>query len=410
MQKVAQGKDVKIIALGGSFTAGHDCKQRIGEKLLDGLECSWSARFVKWLKTFSPSANNIAFHSFAQGGTTSSALLGGIGIILRSPAAKDADLVLLDTMVNDAFEVSTTSEAAGTAMPNELVKTRRSMNLTIGDSISINYEKLVQSVRTLLPRAAMYALLAACGSCLLRYPHQLKVLQHYELPFLNWADVVEKANQSQSDERRLWYPAGETHAYWRTHQYIADGIAYTWATALSDSNCSKKLESSSTWPSSPLWPEDKSRLYSVCLWPTSAFVAGGEQTAEPLITSGSWKLFEDRPGKPGWIADSPRATIEFPLTFGAKPTLAITWLRSYTDLGMVNMTLNRRSIVLDGLWGVADANVSQRHTRWFDVFSDRSELGGFSIRPHSSATLRFELLETPPERSPKFKITDVVSC
>jgi hypothetical protein len=42
--------------------------------------------------------------------------------------------------------------------------------------------------------------------------------------------------------------------------------------------------------------------------------------------SGDWQLGEDSPYKPGWIATKPGSTIEFDLSFGALPKLALTYL------------------------------------------------------------------------------------
>ena len=45
--------------------------------------------------------------------------------------------------------------------------------------------------------------------------------------------------------------------------------------------------------------------------------------------------YADRPNKPGWIATTPNAVLQFNVKFGSAPRLAITFLKSYKSLGEV---------------------------------------------------------------------------
>ena len=47
------------------------------------------------------------------------------------------------------------------------------------------------------------------------------------------------------------------------------------------------------------------------------------------MISGDWRLYEDRPGKPGWIATTPNATLEFPLRFGGLPRATLAYTQGY---------------------------------------------------------------------------------
>jgi hypothetical protein len=47
------------------------------------------------------------------------------------------------------------------------------------------------------------------------------------------------------------------------------------------------------------------------------------------VTNGNWKLFEDRKGKPGWIATEPESTIEFDLSFSSPPSMTLMYLQGY---------------------------------------------------------------------------------
>jgi hypothetical protein len=66
-----------------------------------------------------------------------------------------------------------------------------------------------------------------------------------------------------------------------------------------------------------------------------------------------WELFEDRPGKPGWISTSYSSTISYNLTFGPHPRLILTYLPSHTGLGKAELcfsSIPERKLPLHGLY------------------------------------------------------------
>eukprot|EP00978_Attheya_sp_CCMP212_P028011 scaffold95494_cov35-Attheya_sp.AAC.1 len=64
-----------------------------------------------------------------------------------------------------------------------------------------------------------------------------------------------------------------------------------------------------------------------------------------------WSLYEDKPGRPGWIATQKGSTLQFPVQFGDQPMLI------YKNIGTANMQLRslqkseeKRTVLLDGRW------------------------------------------------------------
>ena len=151
----------------------------------------------------------------------------------------------------------------------------------------------------------------------------------------------------------------------------------------------------------------------------------------PCVVSGDWRLFEDRKGKPGWIAQERGATLGFDLTFGNSPRVVISFLRSYEKLGAVKIgfaadgaqgdrlnTVDGAQYSIDGIWPQGTmppgdgGRVSQVHSLALNVQQAEVQqrhgdaaMVGFSIQPFSQRRLLITL-----ERSGKFKLLSVVSC
>ena len=91
-------------------------------------------------------------------------------------------------------------------------------------------------------------------------------------------------------------------------------------------------------------------LYQTCSQPLSFYSArshfnasdfyhGKKQDSGVRVTCGNWTLYEDRPGKPGWISTGPKGSIiEFDVKFGKEPRLIVGYLKSYEGLGQVKVT------------------------------------------------------------------------
>ena len=106
LRKMASGKAVRIVVLGGSETAGVGCEEpedkRLGTKARARRDCAWAARVGHWLQHSFPGAS-IAVENLARGGTTTRVVLASLATILGDKAPPD--IVLTDFACNDAHEV-----------------------------------------------------------------------------------------------------------------------------------------------------------------------------------------------------------------------------------------------------------------------------------------------------------------
>ena len=151
----------------------------------------------------------------------------------------------------------------------------------------------------------------------------------------------------------------------------------------------------------------------------------------PEVVSGDWRLYEDREGKPGWIAHEQGATLGFDLIFGNSPRVVVSFLRSYEKLGAVTIgfaadgadgdrlnTVEGATYSIDGIWPKRTmppgdgGRVSQVHSLALNVQQAQVQqrhgdaaMVGFGVKPFSQRRLLIQL-----EKSGKFKILSVVSC
>ena len=113
-QRLAAGRAIRIVTLGGSVPYGNNCIRPNGDHHRD---CSWPARLVQALRHAYP-ASKIAHDNLASGGNGVVHILSTAGIVLREPT----DVILLDTLVNDAWRSG--SSAASQAL-EEFIRVAR---------------------------------------------------------------------------------------------------------------------------------------------------------------------------------------------------------------------------------------------------------------------------------------------
>lgn len=405
MEKLSAGNDVSLAVLGGSETAGVNCHQQAQTDDLTGgvsfKECSWPRRLQRWLKDSFPKSF-VKVSNLAQGGTTSSVILATVALLMTDEGFANADMIFLDTLVNDSQEAKAWSSTVG-------------MKLSDGTTVSASYEQLVLSIHRLRPGVPIFSLLAGCPKCKIFKEHQKKITAHYKLPGLDISEVVEKVPV-------IW-DRPEAHPSFRTHQAIADLIAISWVNVWENNSGCKVGEHNHKhkqfWPDSTFWDQETLNSFPYCSKAASSYTANDmHNSLTPHVLNGDWQLYEDRPGKPGWIGTKPESKITFPLSFGRHPRFILTWLRSYEQLGKARLTLNGRAYEIDGLWtNDFDEKVSQSYTMWFHadaaIFqpeAQESGLLGFGIAPDTTANVSFEILDTPGRNTNKFKLLSVLSC
>ncbi|CAE8615759.1 unnamed protein product [Polarella glacialis] len=398
MRKLATGATIKVMVLGGSFTAGIGCqpKKSKDKHLIRDKACAWSARFVHWLRVAFP-RSTVVLDNLAQGGSPTPVILSGLGLFDYT----NVDLILIDTLVNDQIG----SEVRRFGF--------KYSDIDSTQAVSVAYEVLIRTLHELAPKAVLYSVLDGCPGCHLAVPAHRQVLNFYDVPRLDYVDVVAQL-------QTLWAYMGKkdtNHPDFRSHQAVADVLALTWCNVWSRISSLKSRDVGDVMAFSPkgyYHPAQYRERFHICKRPCSVLSARGTSTTQPQVITGNWSVYADRPGKPGWISTVPGSIMDIPLCFGKKPTLSLTYLRSYEKLGKAILTLNGKDLHLDGLWG---DDTGQHFAQSFTIFSqaDNPEmqgwseggLFGFDIKPNSSHTMRIENLKL---RNNKMKIIDIVSC
>ena len=377
---------------GGSFTRGAQCWRNNPIRHGPEAECAWPARVQHWLHLAFPKAT-IDLQNKAQGGSPSAVILGGIGLHNFS----NVDLILVDALVNDAYNEN-----------HRLSKARGSQHSDMGGylTISVAFEEFLRSLHQLAPGSAVLAIEAGCPPCIASAQAHRQVLNFYGVPYLDFARAVEAVPQ-------LW-TARDAHPTYQTHQAVADMLAFSlgkvWDHMLNMSVENMDLKQDF---SKALHPAKYRNRFPRCMYPCSVLSAVRSSTVQPKILKGNWTLYEDRPGKPGWISTEPGSLMQVELCFRQSPTFTFTYLRSYEKLGAGRIFLNGRNVTIPGLWASA-ARVSQSETFFSDAGRTLLQPGfqgvaGFNVTPNSTLPLLIENLKVGA-RDNKMKVIEIVSC
>lgn len=384
---------VKLVVLGGSETGGVDCHDPVGKSL---KSCAWSARLQEQLKLARPDAE-IELYNFASGGTHVIAALPLLPTWLRH--VQDADILLVDFIVNDAFEVTTdvsessrTLLAAYEAFIGMCKRTRPGMSIVFVNTCA----------------------LASCGNVNMVIK---SVAGRYDIPVVSFYDVVAVAGQLSAARvhDKYWGADWQAHPTWEVHQLMAESIAVclqlkAWSTCdgSSGANASSRMSS-----------QEHIDAIATCDSPTSEYSA-----FDPPSTGWheeSWPIVAERADKPGWVSQNAAARISFRVQFGKTPRLILSYLRSYQGLGQAVMYFEAKPqlrLTLNGLYDPSDAAYGQKVSQSFllamnvnhQYFQpDRGTSGvlGFNIGSYEEHVVHFEM---NPGQSTKFKIISVSAC
>lgn len=389
-----------MVVLGGSETLGQGCGQNAtaanGSRVkLKWRDCAWPARFAQWLQASFPRAT-VEMRNAARGGWGTGRFYEILSVVLRNH--RDADLFISETAIND--------------MDNRPKRGKNYMSLT--------FERFILDVRKLLPKVGILVVVAPCHGCRVSAGDQVPVARHHRLPLLDMAPVFKR--------HPSFWEAGKgaqhVHPHARTHQVFADLLAALCARAW--------LQTCPRLPPGPaeppalgdrtLWPE--AATSESCLRPLSVYSARDTGTLRPEVVSGDWGLHEDRPGKPGWIAQRPGSRLRFALRLGPEPRFGVTYLRSYQNISDVQVHVKGRMVLLKGRWepdfkpriSVPDtvwfksSRMRERDRRLLFQVDPQSALNG--VAPGENATVVAEMVLTalPGQDTQKAKIVHVISC
>jgi hypothetical protein len=388
--KALRDKDVlTTTVIGGSETAGVECDD--GELSLK--DCAWSARLAKQLTGLFPGKRFIV-RNLASGGSTISVSLP----LLGTWTSTTPDLLLVDYIVNDSFE----GQRAWAA------------NKEGGKTLIGLYEAFIHKLLEL----HMENRTAFVNTCTLARCEPTRAIisqaaTMHDVAVLDYAGAANCAVAHGADPLSFWsedVPGTKPHPNWHVHQIIADAIAL------------KISQQTACDPGWGTWFSSQEELESLEFCDTPVTLITAFDPPSSGVTANQWELKEDRPNKPGWIASSDNASLEFDVVFGASSdkALVVSWLRSYKALGDAFMMLNGRTVRLPGLYGTQEAGnrVSQTFMHIFPAGEDtyQPELGlsgvlGFNVSADKPYKLAFRTApETAVNGTSKFKIVSVSTC
>eukprot|EP00931_Biecheleriopsis_adriatica_P057041 TRINITY_DN33829_c0_g1_i2.p1 TRINITY_DN33829_c0_g1~~TRINITY_DN33829_c0_g1_i2.p1 ORF type:complete len:367 (+),score=36.99 TRINITY_DN33829_c0_g1_i2:79-1179(+) len=275
----------------------------------------------------------------------------------------------------------------------------------------------------------------------------LSVARHYELPLLCYTDAEDEYARQGGDYDTMWKSVDlarrdRAHPAASAHVYLSDILVHLMnveirklrtcsfgeASALPDGPLRRKTYNATLeaqWKR-PLNPDEKGdpkkvprhmlqtfniESVNACIEPLSMHSAYEPSPSSPQLSQDdSWRLYEDRPRKPGWITEGAgTGWITFPVIFGKTPKLIVSYLRSYEGLGAVEAVLHAKgkpNVSLGTIHGtvVGEADrVSETETLAFQGSYWMYHNG--SWLPSTSANVSFRL-----QKGKKFKVTGVVAC
>ena len=368
---------IGVNIIGGSMAAGMNCKQTLlNQSTLSMSDCAFANRLALGMRTmYNQPAANIASMSFAARGFGSIAMKSALHAKLSSSGYPgddvDANLLLIDFSANDSGDPRQPDQllADFEGIVRFLLDEHPSVALLISSSF---FGELPGSVQNSAPEVYR-AIAHHYGVPLVRYDAVIAD------PAAAWAPRCVRPNATQfiqpdgSVKMRsktllvrlvaigtLEAKFCTVHPTWHAHQMLADVLLSATSALLRDarhgqawtrhgneshsSNQSKALRLPA-----PFVALDVLKAHSVCSRLLSHYSADDSfrlrnsfAAVDGVDTSdGNWSLYEDVPGKPGWISDGPGGgSISFALRFGNAPLAVLTYLLGYDrSLGEVEVRL-----------------------------------------------------------------------
>ncbi|CAM9527097.1 unnamed protein product, partial [Laminaria digitata] len=342
---------LKVVVVGGSVTYGHECVSPAG---LKGVECAWPHRLQQW---FDERVEDVPVEVVNAAKPASSILdLLHNGLHDTLPVDLEVDLIIVDYGVNDAvFE---------------------SFDFDI-NNVKLAHEVFILHVRNdmLHMPALLYAESFISPARVRQAPHQksnmaevhAEATKKYDIPMASFRDAVWPDDDDSALAERVWGNA--VHPDWQVHQLLADVMVY-----FIQKSYARFLEEHGLL-SEPSLHEQALSLYATnvgCMAEERSFDMNtghleGHPPPEELVEAVGWSFFKDASGKRGLIGYGGNSTLKAIVSFdipcaGERGVLDIGYLKSYTDMGAVLVTIRGAGIdpddlstetapvVIDGLW------------------------------------------------------------
>tara|TARA_B100000795_G_scaffold245197_1_gene210161 strand:+ start:2451 stop:4046 length:1596 start_codon:yes stop_codon:yes gene_type:complete len=440
-ERIKTGQKVTVEALGGSMVTGFGTGC--------GAECSYSALFASKLVK----GQLLDYVNRAQGGMTT----GGVLPMLPSLSTvhgKAPDLLIIDYSINDLHSEqdwrSSPFGADHSEQPlDNLTTSTQNHSGTVTGQFSV-FQKVFAATEQLLcflleERPTTSILLVETPLCA---SNQASKRAHkiasgrYGVSFMEFGQLVLPTCSDRAElSAHAWgnQPLTALHPPVAAHRVIAEALG-RWLELLEERAETEYWESRllgvplehlvALMPGlipQPVAPLALRQAYQICKTPLSVFDAHGRDAAggfKPQIVSGDWQLTEDRPGKPGWVSTTAGSILEFNLSFGLSPRVAIVYTRGYDRFGDVEMWLEpheNRATLIKGCCNlnkvtqdeVLVASVQRNvHNPGYVQGNDPVYVEAMSllygVLPHSARVLRVRA--RPDGSRHAFKIVSVVSC
>ena len=307
---------------------GHDCHEgkftedacsyptRVG-RILNHLFVSESIDPYHLEVSNSESEIFIPISNLARSATPTGGVIPSLSVMLESLESPPS-AIFVDFSVNDLFAIRRTPIAT---------------------------EALIRFVRENYPSTEIFFVESFCADAGYNsyLTHKL-VAEYYGVPFISYrsavspncgSDHVWGFNKSSKHDRQM-------HPPWYVHRNIAYSIVQGLFRFIQE-ECSKdmRLDQKIIPLPSPHSSLEELRSFEVCK-PISYYDANerlksGDESGV-LVYNESWRLFEDRKDKAGWISTKGGSVIEFDVEFGSQPRLVIGFLRSYAGMGRAKLT------------------------------------------------------------------------
>ena len=426
-------------------------------------ECAFPSIFVRSLRhALCIPDEKLSYSNRAAGGTSTKGVLPQLPLLLDDVSsgghggAAGPDLLIIDYSANDwADEVIQKSEAGtykrcnATDAEEGVCSGSMVSHADVRNSTSAAATEILLSyVLASRPNTAVILVESDCHALVSRVAHQ-RIARHHGVPYLGYVDSLQSNNTMPGPRfmgpgfrvcrkmTRAWESSTSVlHPRRSTHALISTCVEQWWRHFLQNLRARVSESGVAAPPRAPLTFEAKRQELGGICEPRSLYDAkqllADQVLLEPARTGGSsgpldttlgfrvlegnWSLYEDRPGKPGFITTGPvNSTIDFDVSFGAVPCVSMVYERGYEGFGMVHATLLSNGQMLTtrtprNLWltvsGQRDDGV--RVTQVDTLFMNHHPLiTKWRTEPFTNRTLRLRYVSEPPL---KFKFRFLSSC
>lgn len=387
VDRLNNGEQIKLVVYGGSVPFGKACVSSVwGEK------CAWPHRVGAWLKYQYP-AWNIELINLAQAAF-------GSEQFLSQPKLDVGDAYILDFCQNDIHVgpqsmLKLIDRLSGPKIMVGSVRTCSNIYVDCYAHCKSRIEDVLESNlqgRTRLPGEGVINITASTFVCSTFWKVQDVLDQTASMRGISLAShrdaIWPIMEEIPSDLAYFWN--GMSHPDTVGHDFLAHVVEYALFRELVD------IADRNTTACSI------SSHGEVCANPKTFISSMDTDAATKPLESTGWKLYEDRAGKPGWIATSfPNNRLVFRVAFDR--LMEISFLASYQGLFPAFLEIEgcEQPFRLDPIW----SNIASMPT---SVKFSRTSQDGYKTLECMSSANEMNISITSPQG--KFKVLQVLGC